>query len=145
MKENNAYPNAKKAVEAYLEYIEASDALAYLAYTKIDHMIHCENWSVGAISGFLGELGFNSGAAQDIYNTLIEMPGNYAAYGFGKVDFIDLHDNAKKKLGDAYNEIDFNNALLSHGWCSLAELIKIYEEYVDHTAFLNGIELEAAK
>ena len=83
IKENNAFPNAQKAVEVYCNYMEASDALAYLAYTKIDHMIHYENSSVGAISAFLGDLGFNSSAAQDIYNTLIEMPGNYAAYGFG--------------------------------------------------------------
>ena len=143
IKDHHSYPNADKAVEAYCDFMIAQDALSYLAYTKIDHMIHYEKASVGAVGSFLGSLGFNSSAAQDIYNTLIEMPGNYAAYGFGRVFFIDLHDTAKALLGKAYDEVEFNAALLSHGWCSLTELIKVYEEYIDHTAFLNGITLDA--
>ena len=142
IKENHKYPNAKNAVNAYCDYMFAQDALTYLANTKIDHMIHYKNEGIGAVSAFLTSLGFNGGAAQDIYNTLIEMPGNYAAYGFGRIFFLDLHLDAQEKLGEFYNEIDFNAALLSHGWCSGDELVKIQKEYIDHTAFLNGLTLE---
>ena len=140
IKEKHVYSNSPKAVNYYCDYMFAQDALAYLAYTKIDHMIHYDGATVSAVSKFLDSLGFNASAAQDIYNTLIEMPGTYAAYGFGRILFLDLHTLAEETLGSYYNEKEFNGVLLSHAWCSGQELVNLVEEYVDHQAFLNGLQ-----
>ena len=50
--------------------------------------------------------------------------------------YVNLHENAKKRLGDLYDEVEFNSAILSHGWCSLGELKEVTDEYVDDTLFV---------
>ena len=74
-----------------------------------------------------------------MYFQLIEMPSQYAAYGYGISLFYDVHEQAKKALGDCYNEIDFNRALLSNGWCSTSEVQRITNEYIEDTKLVNGI------
>ena len=49
-----------------------------------------------------------------------------------------------KEYCEYYSEKDFNAALLSSGWCSLDRLIDIAEEYIDHTAFVNGLAIAEA-
>ena len=58
------------------------------------------------------------------------MPSTYAAYGYGKMVFIKLHEEAKKVLGHYYDEIEFNDMLLSNGWTDLDELKTTYTEYM---------------
>ena len=81
----------------------------------------------------MDSIGFNGNAAQEMYRTLIESPVTYAAYGYGMSFYVDLHNNAQMKLGKYYNEVEFNSVILSHGWCSLDELTRITDEYIQET------------
>ena len=144
IRNHNAFENNKNVVSILCDYMYCVDILSYLAYTKIDYMIHMQNKTVGQVSTFLNSIGFNGDAAQEIFSTLVEIPANYAAYGFGRVFFLDLHLYAEETLGEYYSEKDFNAALLSSGWCSLDRLIDIAEEYIDHTAFVNGLAIAEA-
>ena len=67
------------------------------------------------------------------------MPSGYAAYGYGKLVFNKLHNEAKELLGAAYNEIEFNAMLLSNGWTSLGELQNTYNEYMKAKCHQYGI------
>ena len=68
------------------------------------------------------------------------MPTTYAAYGYGKLVFVQLHDEAKALLGGHYNEIEFNAMLLSRGWSNLGELENTYNEYMAAKCHQYGIE-----
>ena len=66
---------------------------------------------------------------EQLKKLLIEMPTQYAAYGYGKLTFYNLHQEAQKYLGVHYDEIEFNAMLLSKGWTSLGILQETYEEW----------------
>ena len=61
-------------------------------------------------------------------------------YGYGISLFHDIHEKAQKELGNCYNEIEFNTALLSRGWRSTLEVQDITNEYIADTKFKNGIK-----
>lgn len=113
----------------YLYYEQLS---SFLLETLLDVYIHYKGYSVEDVADFLDAQGLNSGAA-DIYRLIIETPTSYAAYGYGKLFFYNLHEEAKKALGYYYDEVEFNAMLLSKGWTSLGELQHTYDEYIKNT------------
>ncbi|MDE6656146.1 MAG: DUF885 family protein [Anaeroplasmataceae bacterium] len=119
-----------KEFKDVMNYLYYSQLSSFLLETRIDAGIHLQDWDVNAVSKYLYGLGYNGGAAQDIYNLLIETPVSYAAYGYGKLFFYNLHVEAKEKLGAFYDEIEFNAMLLSKGWTCLGELENTYNEYM---------------
>lgn len=131
--------NDKKYIQV-MEYLKAEHAQGFLLETRIDVGIHYEGWTVKEVAEFLDGLGFNGGAAQGIYDQFIEMPTTYAAYGYGKLYFVKLHNEAQKVLGVYYDEIEFNAMLLSRGWTSLGELENTYLEYMRAKCHKLGIQ-----
>jgi uncharacterized protein (DUF885 family) len=113
-----------------MNYLYYNDLSSFLLETRIDVGIHYEGWSVSKVAKFLGDLGYNSDAAQEIYDLIIEMPSQYAAYGYGKLVIYNLHEDAKNILGDHYNEIEFNSMILSKGWSSMDALRNTYNDYM---------------
>ena len=77
---------------------------------------------------------------KEIYDLLIEMPSQYAAYGYGKLYFVKLHNEAQEILGVHYDEIEFNAMLHSRGWTNLGELKNTYNEYMENKCHELGIE-----
>ena len=123
-----------------MDYLYAQQLAGFLLETRIDVGIHYEGWDVNKVSSFLGQNGYNSEAGENIYRLLIEMPSGYAAYGYGKLTFCNLHDKAKKILGVHYNEVEFNEMLLSKGWTTLDELNNTFDEYMVRACYRYGIE-----
>ncbi len=122
------------------KYLYAQTLSGHLLETRLDVGIHYEGWTIAQIAKYLGDLGYNSEAAEEIYHLLIEMPTSYAAYGYGKYFFYSLHEEAKSILGDHYKEIEFNEMLLSKGWTSLGILQQTYEEYMKKECHRYGID-----
>lgn len=123
-----------------MDYLYSNALAGHLLETRIDVGIHYEKWTVKDVSEYLGKLGYNSGAAQEIYDLIIEMPSQYASYGYGKLKFYTLNQEAKATLGVYYDEISFNTMLLSKGWTSMDELMNTYNEYMEEKCFEAGIE-----
>lgn len=132
--------NQQLAVELYCDYMYCNNVLSYMAYTYCDYNIHMNSWNVSELKTYLGGLGFDPSIAEEMYRLLIETPTSYAAYGYGLSYFIDLHDNAKYVLKDAYDEVEFNKVIQSHGWCSFDELKKITDQYIQETLHLYNLE-----
>ena len=51
-----------------------------------------------------------------------------------------LHDEARSILGKYYNEVEFNQMLLSKGWTNLGELKNTYDEYMKKACHRYGIQ-----
>lgn len=75
-----------------------------------------------------------------MYNTLIEMPAEYPAYGYGMAAYVDIHNQAIQELGEFYNEIDFNRAIQSKGWVTMEKLYEMVDEYIVEQKTLYGIK-----
>lgn len=125
---------------AIMDYYIANSLSSFLLETRLDVGIHYEGWTVQQIADYMDGLGYNGGAAQEIYDLLIELPANYPAYGYGKLTFVNLHNEAKKILGAFYDEVEFNTMILSKGWTSLGILQETYEEYMIDKCYECGIE-----
>lgn len=129
-----------KVLNLILDYMHANQMSGFLLETRIDFGIHYEGWTVEKVGKYLKDNGYNESAAQEIYDLIIEMPTTYAAYGYGKLMFVQLHEEAQALLGGHYNEIEFNAMLLSRGWSSLGELENTYNEYMKIQCHKYGIE-----
>ena len=128
--------------KAVMDYLYASHMSGFLLETRIDAGIHIEGWTVEDVRKFLEKNGYNADSAQDIFNLLIEMPSGYAAYGYGKLFFVNLHKEAKSILGGLYDEVEFNAMLLSKGWTSLGELQDTYNDYMEDKCHQYGLEFK---
>ena len=132
-----------------MEYLLANHLSSFLLETRIDVGIHYEGWKVNDVYSFLYSAGYISGdpnnyaaeieSAQGIYDLLIELPANYAAYGYGKLFFVNLHEEAQQILGAYYDEVEFNDMILSRGWTNLGELENTYKEYMIKKCHKSGI------
>ncbi|MDE5562803.1 MAG: DUF885 domain-containing protein [Clostridiales bacterium] len=62
---------------------------------------------------------------------LIENPAVYVPYGYGMYTMYSLHERAKTELGDKYNEVEFNGALLAEGFGpTLVRAKEITDNYI---------------
>ena len=123
-----------------MKYLRANELSSFLLETRIDAGIHLEGWTIEDVATYMDGLGYSSDSAKEIYNLMIEMPSQYAAYGYGKLVFNNLHQEAKSYLGYHYNEVEFNAMLLSKGWTNLGILQDTYEEYMTAKCHELGIE-----
>ena len=120
------------------------DLFVYQIYTRIDVGIEYEGWGVDEVFQFMKNqnLSVTEDTAKEIIQDLVEMPGQYAAYGYGQALFYELHDEAKEILGSNYDEIEFNTMLLEHGWIGLSDVQELYDNYMKQKCFLCGIEFD---
>ena len=122
------------------EYENYYSLMAYLLEARIDLGVNYEGWEVKDVSAFLGKYGLNTSIAKDVFDTVNEAPTQIIAYGYGMAVFFDWHELGQEVLGDYYNEINFNVAMLEHGWCSLDTLDLYMEEYMSNETFLHNLE-----
>ena len=123
-----------------MDYLIANQLSGHLLETRLDVGIHYEGWTVSDVAAYMDKLGYSSDAAQELYDLIIEMPTQYASYGYGKLVFHKVHNEAKKALGNYYNEIEFNSMILSNGWVELGTLEEMVDAYLDDKCFEYGIE-----
>lgn len=86
-------------------------------YAKCDIGVNYHGWNSDDIanyaSGLLGQL--SRDVIDDIYITMVAEPANYLKYVVGCLEFMELKNTAKEKLGDAFNPVDFHDFVLSIG------------------------------
>lgn len=125
-----------------MEYLYANQLMGFLLETRLDAGVHLQDWGVEEVADYMDGLGYSSDSAGELYNLLIEMPTQYAAYGYGKLTFYNLHKEAQEILGVHYDEIEFNSMLLSKGWTDLGILKETYNEYMLAKCHELGIEFK---
>lgn len=123
-----------------MDYLYANQLSGFLLETRLDIAIHYQGWGASEIGLYMSELGYDSSSAGEIYNLLIETPASYPAYGYGKLMFYNLHEEAKEILGAYYDEVEFNAMLLSNGWTNLDLLQETYEEYMTNKCYEYNLE-----
>lgn len=76
--------------------------------------------------------GLEYNQANNIVNTLMEVPAQFVSYGYGVYVMLELHARAKVALGNAYSETEINRRLLAEGeGPTLARAREIVSAYIN--------------
>ncbi len=118
-------------LKLYCDYSKYNFLLSYLLYTRIDVGINYEGWTILELEEYLSLNGYNKDIATELFETLIEMPTTYAAYGYGSLKMHNYHISAKNKLGKKYDEVEFNKIIMSCGWAGYEKLDKVVSNHIN--------------
>ena len=104
--------SAKNAVR--LAWVNRSMNLCI--YSLIDIGIHYRGWDAARTAVFLRAFGINNAStAAEIYQYIVETPGNYLKYYWGYLNFLDLKTVCQKRLGDDFDLKEFHRRILDIG------------------------------
>lgn len=85
-------------------------------YSLIDIGIHYRGWEEARVAAFLKAFGItNASTVSEIYQYIVETPGNYMKYYWGYLNFLDLKTASQKKLGNDFNLKEFHRKILEIG------------------------------
>ena len=73
-------------------------------------------WDAARTAVFLKAFGINNAStAAEIYQYIVETPGNYLKYYWGYLNFLDLKTVCQKRLGDDFDLKEFHRRILDIG------------------------------
>ena len=122
--ESYAYQYAASLMpDAGSETASAAVTLAWLnrsmnlcIYSLIDLGIHYSGWDQARTAAFLKAFGItNASTVSEIFQYIVETPGNYLKYYLGYLNFLDLKNKCSQKSGDNFDLKDFHRQILEIG------------------------------
>ena len=85
-------------------------------YSLIDIGIHYRGWEQARVAAFLKAFGItNASAASEIYQYIVETPGNYLKYYGGYLNFLDLKKSCQNSLGADFDLKKFHRKIMEIG------------------------------
>ena len=97
-------------------------------YSLLDIEIHYNGWSQAESASFLKAFGIeDSTVISEIYQYILETPGNYLKYYWGYLSLLDLRTAEQKRLGQDFDIKDFHRRVLKIGGVQFPVL----EKYID--------------
>ena len=99
-------------------------------YSLIDIGIHYRGWDASRTAVFLRAFGINNAStAAEIYQYIVETPGNYLKYYWGYLNFLDLKTVCQKRLGDDFDLKEFHRRILEIGPVQFPVLEKYMKQW----------------
>lgn len=97
-------------------------------YSLLDIEIHYNGWSQAEAASFLKAFGIrDSTVVSEIYQYILETPGNYLKYYWGYLSLLDLRTSEQKRLGQDFDLKRFHSQVLKIGGVPFPVL----EKYID--------------
>lgn len=107
------YADIDKDIAAFLQ--KNQSAILSL-YATADMGIHHDGWSLADTVAFFGEYQIRDKAViTQIYQMIVEEPGNYLKYYIGYLEFMNLKRYAKEQYGEEFSNYKFHGALMKMG------------------------------
>lgn len=104
---------------------------SHILYSIIDLGVNYFGWNVKTLAKKLDNLMLDSSMAQDLYDTVVAMPGVFVRYGVGFVSHINLRKKAMDKLGDKFDFVAYDRAIIENGPLPFAILEGVVEDYIN--------------
>ena len=105
-----------KAASDYVRLAWLNRSINLCIYSLLDIGIHYYGWSQAEAARLLKLFGITDAKAlSEIYQYIVETPGNYQKYCWGYINFIDLKTEWQNALGDDFNLKTFHQNLLEIG------------------------------
>ena len=116
----------------YVRKLYVAAELQNLAFCCLaDIYVNYYGYSLQDLCDYMDELGFNTEAAEGLYDMMIEEPGYYPQYFVGYLEFVELRDYAKNQLGDSFDEIGYHQTILETGPCDFDTLRNQMDPYIE--------------
>lgn len=116
----------------YVRKLYVAAELQNLAFCCLaDIYVNYYGYSLQDLCDYMDELGFNTEAAEGLYDMMIEEPGYYPQYFVGYLEFVELRDYAKNQLGDSFDEIGYHQTILETGPCDFDSLRNQMDTYIE--------------
>lgn len=85
-------------------------------YSLLDIGIHDHGWDLPTVTKTLKSFGITSDdTCKEIYQYIIETPGNYLKYYLGYLNFMDLREEVKEEAGKSFSLKEFHQHILELG------------------------------
>ena len=97
-------------------------------YSLLDIEIHYNGWTQAEAASFLKAFGIeDSAVVSEIYQYILETPGNYLKYYWGYLSLLDLRTSEQNRLGQDFDLKKFHSQVLKIGGVQFPVL----EKYID--------------
>ena len=97
-------------------------------YSLLDIEIHYNGWIQAEAASFLKAFGIkDSTVVSEIYQYILETPGNYLKYYWGYLSLLDLRTSEQNRLGQDFDLKKFHSQVLKIGGVQYPVL----EKYID--------------
>jgi uncharacterized protein (DUF885 family) len=119
------------------ELLRHNSAFTLALYAILDINIHYEGWDMDQVKDYLNQYFRinDSSVITDIYYDIAENPANYLEYYVGYLEIINMKQEAKRTLGDAYSDLDFHRFLLDIGPAPFRVIRPYFNEWLtDHSS-----------
>ncbi len=104
---------------------------SHILYSIIDLGVNYFGWNVKTLTKKLDNLMLDSSMAQDLYDTVVAMPGVFVRYGVGFVNHINLRKKAMDELGDKFDFVAYDRVIIENGPLPFAILEGVVEDYIN--------------
>lgn len=114
------------------ELLASSQASIYALYALLDIHINYDGWDLEKVSGFLRTYYGITDAevCAEMFNSIIDNPGNYLKYYTGYLEIITLRDKAEKSLGNRYSAKAFHKFILDMEGASFRVIKPYFESWL---------------
>ncbi len=114
----------------------ANNSFSLGLYAAADIGIHYDGWLLEDLVLFFSEYGISDfNTIETIYQSILDVPGNYLKYYLGFVEFENMKEQTMSALGDSFSLKDYHEFVLSLGSAPFSVL----ESYLD--SWLDGFEI----
>ena len=104
------------AEQEMAELLAANGAVSLGLHARADVGIHYEGWSLEDTEAFFAGYGVtNPETVYQIYQAVIQDPGNYLKYYIGYVEFLELKKDAVEAWGEDFSQEKFHEKILETG------------------------------
>lgn len=99
------------------QLLQHNSAFTLALYALLDINIHYEGWNMDQVSDYLN-MYFqidDPSVVSSIYYEVVENPANYLSYYTGYLEFSNMKEDARQKLGSNFSLLEFNQFILDIG------------------------------
>lgn len=104
---------------------------SHLLLSIVDLGVNYLGWDVNTIGNKLEKLFLDKAIAQPLYDMVVAMPGTFVRYGVGYVSHLNLRKKAMDELGDKFDFVAYDRAIIENGPLPFAILEGVVEDYIN--------------
>ena len=116
--------------EVYGELLKINREISILVCTRIEIGVNYEGWDLDETKKYMKNSGYGEDSAEEMYNYVLTEPVNYQLYCVGYLEIEEMKEKAKNILGDKFDEIGFNQAVLDAGPSNFDMVEKKVDGYI---------------
>ena len=129
----DAYRIGHIGSEDFQEYMRLYSYLNRMLNEYIGLQVNYNGWQSDDIADYLDSIGLVSDIAQDLYEDAVLRPAMYAPYSLGTYEVYALREKAEDALGDNFDVLSFNKALLDAGTVHFEIIEQEIDEYIENS------------